>query len=219
MNQESRQQSIFFRKNDQTIRGYDKRASSYERKWQAYLKHTHEAFLARIETARDDTILDISGGTGMLAKLLIERDYSFRHLVINDPSGGMLDIARRRLSSEPKILFSNYRAEEISYKANYFDRIFCLNSFHFYTRQRLILDRCYTMLKPGGTLCILDWNRTGFFSIINALIKWSASEYIDTRSLAECKSMFQKSGFAIDKTDNWSWRFWKFFFTEAEKPV
>lgn len=155
-------------KDNETVSSYDQRASSYEKKWAAYLDYTHGMFIRNIEIAEDDTILDVRGGTGLLAEMLIDRNYAFKHLVINDPSEKMLAIARDRLVDKSNIRFSNNRAEEISFKANQFDRIFCLNSFHFYTNQPEVLERFNTMLTPGGRLYILDWNRSGGgFVIVN----------------------------------------------------
>lgn len=202
-----------------TIQNYNKRASSYEKKWKAYLDHTHQAFLQNIETSENDKILDISGGTGLLAQMLIERNVSFKHLIINDPSGPMLDIARRRLSDEQRIGFSNDRAERLNFEANQFTHIFCLNAFHFYTDQQRVLNRCYAMLRPGGRLYLLDWNRTGFFCMVNQLISWLASDYIDTRSLNEINQLLDKSEFETLNTKTWNWRYWKFFIIAAEKSV
>ncbi|MBN2732267.1 MAG: class I SAM-dependent methyltransferase [Balneolaceae bacterium] len=205
--------------NNQTIRVYNNRASFYEAKWKAYLNHTHKAFLRDIETTENDIILDVSGGTGLLAKMMIDKNHPFKQLVINDPSAGMLDIARKRLSNESNINFTNYSAEDLSFEANHFDRILCLNSFHFYTEQEDFLKRCYTMLRPDGKLYLLDWNRVGFFRVVNKIIKWSTSAHIATRSLIEYEHMLRQGGFAINKTDNWNWRYWKFFFVEAEKTI
>jgi len=202
---------------EKTVASYNNQAFKYETKWKNYLIHTHEAFLRRIKTTGGDTILDTSGGTGLLAKLLIEQGSPFEHLIVNDPSEKMLAIARDRLSDESSISFSNYRAEKLSYKANKFDRIFCLNSFHFYMNQPEVLERFNTMLTPGGRLYILDWDRSGFFVIVNQLLKWITSEHIESRSLPEMTQILGKSGFEIDNEDSWNWRYWKFFFVEAHK--
>lgn len=203
---------------EQTIPAYDRQAASYEAKWKNYLARTHEAFLRRITTTADDTILDVSGGTGLLAKMLVDGNYAFKYLAVNDPSEKMLAIARDRLSDKERISFSNYQAEEISVKPNQFDRIFCLNSFHYYTNQPEVLERLNIMLKPGGRLYILDWNRSGFFVMINKILTWVSSEHIDTRSLPEMNQMVNESGFRLNNQESWSWRYWTFFFMEAYKP-
>lgn len=200
-----------------TVTGYDRQAQGYESKWRNYLAHTHEEFLRRIETDYNDAIIDVSGGTGLLARQFIEGDYPYNNLVINDPSEQMLAIARKRLSNNPNIKFTSYKVEQLPFEANYFDRVFCLNSFHFYTNQRQVLDLFFEILKPGGKLYLLDWNRSGFFRIINWIIQCSSNEYIDTRSLQELRMMIRKSDFNFHDSDTWNWRYWKFLFVEAVK--
>ena len=200
----------------ETITFYNRRAPAYEAKWEKYLAHTHSAFLNRIETTAGDTILDASCGTGMLAQQLIEGGYPFDHLTLNDPSEQMLSITRGRLPDRPHLSFSNHLAEELCYDHR-FDRIFCLNSFHFYTSHQQVLDQFYKMLKPGGRLYLLDWNREGFFRIINQIIKLGTAANINTRSLPELKGMLSNSGFRLHSPEAWSWRYWKFLYIEGSK--
>lgn len=202
---------------DLTIASYNKKAASYEAKWKEYLVHTHETFLNRIAIDEDDTVLDASGGTGLLAQMLIDRNFAFRHLTINDPSDKMLAISRQRLSDKTNISFSNERADKLSHKTHAFDRILCLNSFHFYADQPEALKRFYRILAPGGRLYILDWNRAGFFIPVNKIITWTSSEYIDTRSLSEISEMLSKNDFETFSQQEWRWRYWNFYFIEALK--
>ncbi len=204
---------------DKTVQMYNKRASSYEERWSAYLKHTHTQFLEHAKLDEAKVILDLSGGTGLLAQALIDEKYRFEKLVINDPSSEMLAIARNRLPEQSKVSFSNQPAEKIEYGESTFDVIFCLNSFHFYRNQQAVLDRCYHMLKPGGQLLVQDWNRSGLFRFINFIISLNTQEHIDTKSLAEFDNMLVQSGFIISETKTWHWRYWNFFFVTAVKSV
>lgn len=202
---------------ESTIQSYNQQANEYESRWKKYLAHTHHAFLSRIETDAGDKVIDISGGTGLLVRKLIDRDFPFEQAVVNDPSEEMLNVARNRLSDHPNITFTNNRAEELPYEEDHFDRIFCLNAFHFYQNQQHVLNRLHRILKPGGKLYLLDWNRSGFFTMVNKMIQWSSNEFIDTRSLAEIRRMIRKSGFLLQNSEDWSWRYWKFLYIEAEK--
>lgn len=202
---------------DQTITAYDKRAHYYETKWKDYLDHTHKEFLRRIDTNENDILLDVSGGTGLLAKILIDNSLPFKQYIINDPSTQMLATAKDRHSENERISYTNYRAEQLHFDTNQFDRIFCLNSFHFFSSQQQVLDQFYKLLKPGGHLYILDWNRTGFFVAVNQLLKCLTSDYIDTRSLQELNTMLSEGKFKTINTSKWNWRYWKFFFIDAVK--
>jgi len=202
---------------DSTINRYNREAKKYEQKWHKYLDHTHRMLLKHIELTPSDVVLDPSGGTGLLAKKLIVQNYSFKQLVINDPSDEMLAIARQRLSDKPSISFKNKKVQDLSYPKNYFTKIICLNSFHFYEKQHQVLSQFYKLLKPAGKLYILDWNREGFFRIINSLIRWSSSEYINTRSLPELQQMMSENTFNIQTSHRWNWRYWKLMFVEGAK--
>lgn len=202
---------------DSTINRYNRKAERYEQKWQKYLDHTHRILLKNIKTDSSDIILDPSGGTGLLAQKLIEQNYSFEHFVVNDPSDEMLAIARQRLSSSPSVSFDNHKIQVLAYPHHNFSKIICLNSFHFYKKQQQVLNQFYNILKPGGKLYMLDWNREGFFRILNTLIRWSSSEYINTRSLPELQQMATDNKFDIKTSHSWNWRYWKFMFIEGTK--
>lgn len=196
---------------------YDRKATTYETKWKNYLEHTHEQFLQRISTNRDDIILDISCGTGLLAEKKYEHNCPFKKLILNDPSEQMLAIARKRLADKENIRFTNFNIEDLAVEKQKYDQVFCLNAFHFYSDQQQVLQKLYALLKPAGRLCLLDWNRSGFFTFVNQLIKWNTTEYIDTKSFAELEYILQEGDFRIYNSDQWNWRYWKFLFIEAGK--
>lgn len=194
---------------------FNPKAEKYEQKWEAYLRHTHEIFLDNIEPKEGETLLDASSGTGLLALELSESDMSFERLVLNDPSSVMLNFARKRLAGYPEITFSNQTAEKLDFGDDQFDGILCLNAFHFYGNQQQVLANFHRLLTPEGKLYILDWNRSGFFRFINPIINWSTSENINTRSLVEMRDILKGCGFQIVDEMEWNWRYWNFFFIEA----
>ena len=202
---------------DSTITHYNRKAKNYEQKWRSYLEHTHQVLLNHMHIHQSDIILDASGGTGLLARKLIAQNYLFEHFVINDPAEEMLAIARERISEEHPISYETYNVQELSFPKNYFSKIICLNSFHFYKNQQEVLNLFNSFLKPGGKLYILDWNREGFFSFINTVIQWSSPEYINTRTLDELQEMLSDTTFDIKTCSCWNWRYWKFMFVEAVK--
>ena len=198
-------------------RSFNQKAEQYEEKWKDYLRHTHERFLQRIITSPGETILDVSAGTGLLAQELISSQYPFARLVLNDPSRQMLKLAGERLGDEPRISFTQFLAHELPFDPGQFDRILCLNAFHFYREQQRVMRRFCDILKPAGRLYLLDWNRSGFFRIVNCLIRRSETEHVDTRSLTEMIRMADNAGFRIDSRESWRWRYWKFLFMESTK--
>jgi len=73
------------------------------------------------------------------------------------------------------------------------------------------------VLKPGGSVHILDWNLEGWFHLSNSIISILSPENISTRSLSETENIFDQQGFSTTYRDKWSFRFWKFYLIEAKK--
>lgn len=198
-----------------TINTYNESAGSYEQRWAAYLRHTHDKFLKYLELSETDHILDLSCGTGLLAREIQKDNRPFQRMVLNDPAEEMLDIARSRFSSHPNISFSNAPAHKLSFEDNSFTRIISLNAFHNYEHQQKVIEEVHRLLKSGGRFYLQDWNRIGLFRPVNTLIRWWVPEYIDTRSLSECRQMLKEQGFMTEQEQSWRYRYWKFFYLQA----
>ncbi|REL39037.1 methyltransferase domain-containing protein [Rhodohalobacter sp. SW132] len=197
-----------------TVGHYDRLSKKYDKGYSAYLKHTHDKFMDRLNFSPGDHILDISGGTGILAEQILLKFPDVK-ITLNDPSDGMLQIAKKRLKKFNHVAFTSHPAEKLPFEKNRFDHITCLNSFHYYTDQHLVTESMRTVLKPEGTVKILDWNREGWFHLPNKIISLLSPENINTRSLSELKTLLTGSGFDISSEAHWSFRFWKFFYVEA----
>lgn len=199
-----------------TISFYDGFSEKYDKKYSSYLEHTHRHLLNHIEDLSDMSVLDISCGTGILAGHLLNLHPDI-HLQLNDPSDGMRAVAMARFEDHPQVDFSNMLAEDIMVEAESFDRVICLNSFHYYADQAAAVKNMYKALKPGGVLYLLDWNLEGWFHLPNKIIALLSPENINTRSLSETEDLLIESGLRPVSSERWSYRFWKFYFIEANK--
>ncbi len=198
-----------------TVNYYDKLADRYDRQYQSYLRHTHEKLLSELELSSTDDVLDCSAGTGLLAQEIIDKFGMPHRLVLNDPSPKMQERAKYRLRYQKKVEFTSYFSEELPFDENTFTQIICLNSFHYYTDQRRVLKNFNNVLKPDGTLWMLDWNRTGSFKIANKFIDWLSPENINSRTLDELKPLLSDYDFEIIAEDTWGYRWWNFLFVRA----
>jgi ubiquinone/menaquinone biosynthesis C-methylase UbiE len=200
-----------------TTQHYDRLSQRYDRAYSSYLRHTHNYFMKRLDLSPQDRVLDVSAGTGLLAAQLLDQHGTFERLVLNDPSEQMLLYARKRLKQTPKAEFTHYYARELPFAPNSFSVILCLNAFHYYADQQTVVKLFHTMLKPGGRVFILDWNRTGIFRPVNQLIRWFSPEFINTRSSEEMEQFLKKSGFTVNQSEAWRFRWWNLFFLKSEK--
>lgn len=198
-----------------TVNYYDKLADRYDKQYQSYLRHTHEKFLSKLELSSTDEVLDCSAGTGLLAQEIINKYGIPNRLVLNDPSPKMQERAKYRLRYKKKVEFTSHFSEELPFAENSFTQIICLNSFHYYTNQYRVLENFNKVLKPGGTLWMLDWNRTGSFKIANKFIDWLSPENINSRTLNELKSLLSNQNFEVIDEDTWGYRWWNFLFVRS----
>lgn len=199
-----------------TAEFYNRQSHKYDRIYSSYLHHTHHRLLNRLEIETGESVLDCSAGTGVLATRIIER-FDVGRLHLNDPAEDMLNVARRKLiNKEEKIAYTHYYAEELEELVpETFDHIVCLNSFHYYLDQERVVSNFKRLLKPGGTLWLLDWNRTGFFVLNSMLIDCFSTMNINTRTLDETKLLLESCGFSINQKQAWRFRLWNFFYLKA----
>lgn len=204
------------KKAKQTADYYNKQSYKYDRLYRSYLGHTHQKLLEQIEIRPGETVLDCSAGTGLLAEHLLKR-FDIGRLLLNDPASEMLNVAKEKLRSEEKdIAYTHYFAEELNaLSPETFNHIICLNSFHYYVDQPRALSNFRTLLKPGGILWMLDWNRAGFFIINSKLIDWFSPMNINTRTLDEIEVLLNTRTFSVDEKTTWSFRLWNFFYLKA----
>ncbi len=202
-----------------TAREYSLQARVYEQKWEKYLKHTHQALIEAMDIEGCRSLCDLSCGTGLFTYQLLEHHPELELIRLNDLSSSMLEQAKDRFREYPQISFSSFHAHHIDQSDTVFDVIISLNSFHNYADQHAVIDASFKALKAGGKIYILDWNRTGMFRLTNRIIQFAVKEHIDTRSAYELYEMLHHTGFELTHIRTWSWRYWKFYLIEAEKPA
>ncbi|UCD22154.1 MAG: class I SAM-dependent methyltransferase [Chloroflexota bacterium] len=94
-------------------------------------------------------VLEVGCGTGYWLQALRRQGCDVVGL---DPSINMLRIARRK-SRQPS--FIKACAEAIPCRQTFFDRVFCVNSFHHFVDKRRFLTEAHRLLRPGGGIMIV----------------------------------------------------------------
>ena len=111
--------------------------------------------LRSLRLKRDDIVLDLGCGKGPTATFLAK--HQGVQVVALDlwTSAEFLDQKFRTLGLRNRILPLNMDATQpLPFACDYFDAIFCMNSFSFYGGSFAYLRHILKHLKPGGLLCI-----------------------------------------------------------------
>ena len=129
------------------------RVDDYEKYRPDYPASLYELLVAEYGVAPTDRIVDLGVGTGLLARLFLERG----HAVIGvDPNEAMLRAGERALSSFATYLAVPATAEETTLPDASADLITAGQAFHWFDPERARKE-CLRLLKSNG-LVALVWN-------------------------------------------------------------
>lgn len=116
-----------------------------------------------INTARlkkGDKVLDIAGGTGDLSRGWAKRVGKEGEVWLTDINSSMLTVGRDRLLNEGIILpVSLADAEKLPFPDNYFNLVSVAFGLRNMTHKDAALKEMYRVLKPGGTLLVLEFSK------------------------------------------------------------
>ena len=116
-----------------------------------------------INTARvpkGGKVLDIAGGTGDLSRGWAKRVGKTGEVWLTDINSSMLTVGRDRLLNEGLILpVAVCDAEKLPFADNYFDLVSVSFGLRNMTHKEIALSEMYRVLKPGGTLLVLEFSK------------------------------------------------------------
>ncbi|MEO1132089.1 MAG: methyltransferase domain-containing protein, partial [Cyanobacteria bacterium J06639_1] len=135
---------------------YDDIAHVYDRRWNRYISNTLTFFQTWVDINPTANVLDVACGTGELERLLLQK-YPSLHITGVDISDKMLERARQKLKGYANLSFEHTTAASLPFANDSFDAVISANSFHYFSHPEKVLSEMRRVLKPGGTLTILDW--------------------------------------------------------------
>lgn len=144
-------------------------------------------------------VLDLAGGTGDLAKLIAKRLNHTGCIYVADINADMLNLGRERLLDQGffgNLEFVQCNAECLPFEDNYFDCITIAFGLRNVTDKAKALRSMYRVLKPGGTLMVLEFSKPTnplfqkiydqySFSILPKLGQWIANDAKSYQYLVE----------------------------------
>jgi len=106
-----------------------------------------------------DSVLDVAGGTGDLARLFAGRVGALGKVVLTDVNSAMLRIGRDRLLDAGKLLpVVQCNAEQLPFGPDCFDCVSIAFGLRNVTRKDMALAEMRRVLKPGGRLLVLEFS-------------------------------------------------------------
>lgn len=106
-----------------------------------------------------DKVLDIAGGSGDLARGWAKRVGKTGEVWLTDINSSMLTVGRDRLLNEGMVLpVALCDAEKLPFPDNYFNLVSVSFGLRNMTHKEVALAEMYRVLKPGGTLLVLEFS-------------------------------------------------------------
>lgn len=131
----------------------DVMSGGLHRVWKHFTVHT-----ARVP--KGGKVLDIAGGTGDLSRGWAKRVGKTGEVWLTDINSSMLTVGRDRLLDEGLILpVAVCDAEKLPFPDNYFDLVSVSFGLRNMTHKDVALQEMYRVLKPGGTLLVLEFSK------------------------------------------------------------
>jgi len=125
-----------------------------------YLSGLFEEWTPRVIDAaqieRGQRVVDVACGTGVLTLAVAERVGTADLAVGVDINKGMLNIAREKA---PDIEWHLAPAEALPLDDDSFDRVVCQFGLMYFDDQRGALEEMMRVLRPGGILAVVVWDK------------------------------------------------------------
>ncbi|EGY52197.1 bifunctional demethylmenaquinone methyltransferase/2-methoxy-6-polyprenyl-1,4-benzoquinol methylase UbiE [Neisseria shayeganii] len=131
----------------------DVMSGGLHRVWKQFTIHT-----ARLP--KGGKVLDIAGGTGDLSRGWAKRVGKSGEVWLTDINSSMLGVGRDRLLNEGLVLpVAVCDAEKLPFPDHYFDLVSVSFGLRNMTHKDIALHEMYRVLKPGGTLLVLEFSK------------------------------------------------------------
>lgn len=179
---------------------YNQLAHIYDWRWGRYIANTLAFFQAWAEIPPAAAVLDVACGTGELERLLLNHNPD-QVIVGVDLSEQMLSQARQKLSGYANVSFQQATASQLPFPDQSFDMVVSANAFHYFTEPGAALQEMRRVLKPGGTVVILDWCKDFLLCrVCDWALKRLDPAYQQCYTEAELHGLLNAGGFRIDRT-------------------
>lgn len=202
------------------VEHYAKLAPKYDKRWDRYSRATLDAALRQIDLDTTDSLLDVACGTGRFAEMIRTLKPSLAITGI-DLSPDMIAVAKERIPPGDGVAWHVGPAETLPVEDNAYDVVTCANAFHLVTDPEKSMAELYRVVKPGGSLVLVDWCRE-YITVHGVLVasRLFGKQYRRIRTREKLKEVVERSGFDVKHIEKFkaTW-FWGLTCLRAEKPA
>ncbi|MEH2264614.1 class I SAM-dependent methyltransferase [Nostoc sp.] len=178
---------------------YDKLATIYDQRWNSYIVNTLSFLKDWAQISPSMTVLDVACGTGEFEWLLLTENPT-QHITGVDISEKMLLVAQQKLKEYPYISFHTASASALPFENNSFDIVVSGNSFHYFDDPNAALIEIKRVLKPDGTVIILDWCKDYLLCrVCDFILKLVDPAYKQCYTQSEFHSLLKSAQFDIKR--------------------
>jgi SAM-dependent methyltransferase len=130
-------------------------AEAYEKLYvPAFFTHLGNALLDRVKPSKNDRVLDVACGTGILGRLIQERLGASNRLVGVDINPAMIGVAQKLA---PAAEYQVGNATALDFGASEFDLVLCQHGLMFFPDRAKALAEMRRVVGAGGRVGISTW--------------------------------------------------------------
>ena len=118
-------------------------------------------FIRRVTFPPECRALEMACGTGILTRKILAALPADGHLTATDLNPPMLDKARSRVGSDPRLEWRSADATQLPFPDASFDLVACQFGVMFFPDKLAALREVLRVLKPGGRLAFSVWDSVG----------------------------------------------------------
>ena len=199
---------------DSTRLSYDRLAPTYDRRWARYIDATVRETIDGLNPKPGEVILDLATGTGEVGRRLTEKTPDLIIIGV-DLSFEMLARGRSKLPEGSSVRLVQSRAERLPFGDETFDRVLCASGFHHFDHPKDALEEIRRVLKPAGSLTLVDWCDDYLSCRLCSLYLGAFDpSHNQIYSVAKCQKMLVSSHLQITKSRrfkiDWLWGLMRF---------
>lgn len=170
---------------------FNQQAATYDTDMKGqHARSLYPILLDRLSHISYHSALDLGCGTGEMIKQILQAD-NCKELYGIDLSEEMLAVAKNKLPDQVKLLLGD--SESLPFPDNFFDVVYCNDSFHHYPAPQNVLSEVQRVLKPGGTFLMGDcWQPYIGRVIMNFYMRHSKEGDVKIYSETEMVSMLSE---------------------------